>query len=116
MPRLRISLTLLAIAASALIAPLQTWGAVAGSSRPDCVQGEHVRRTVESPILVSGLLAPDASLQASALAPETEEQRGESALIESRVPFLMPWWSFRKALDRPLAISPAALSHFHLRC
>jgi hypothetical protein len=116
MPRLRISLTLLAIAASALIAPLQAWGGAAGSSRIVCPEGNLARRTAESGMLVSGLLAPDATLQVSALASENEEQRGESALDESRVLFLMPWWSFRKALDRPLASSPAALSNFHLRC
>jgi len=109
------SLTLLAIVASVLVAPLQTWGVVAVSSLPDCLRGNLAQRTVEPTILSSGLLAPDTVLQVKALASEDEKQRGDSALGESQVSFLMPW-CFRKIPNRRLIAPPSILSLYHLRC
>ena len=112
---LRASLTLLAIVASVLVAPIQAWGGVAESSLPDYLRGNFAQRTVEPTILSSVLLAPDADLQVKALASEDEKQREESAPGESRVSFLMPW-CFRKVPDRRLIAPPSILSLYHLRC
>jgi len=112
---LRASLTLLAIVASLLVAPIRTWGVVAVSSLPDCLRGNFAQRTVEPTILSSELLAPHTVLQVKALASEDEKQRGESALGESRVSFLMPW-CFRKVPNRRLIVPPSVLSHYPLRC
>jgi hypothetical protein len=112
---LRASLTLLAIAASLLVAPKQTWGGVALTSMPDCLRANFARRTVESTTLSSVYSAPDAVLQLKAIAPEDEEQNGEFALGESRLSFLMPW-CFRKVTDRRLIAPSSILSLYHLRC
>lgn len=112
---LRSSLTMLAIVALVLVAPVRMFGNVAGSYLSECLEEQFAQRTVEPTILSSDLAAPDAVPQVSALAPEIEKPLGESALGESRVFLLMPW-CFRKALDRRLIASPSVLSHYHLRC
>jgi len=112
---LSVSLTLLAIATSVLVVPVQTWQVVAESSSPDCLRDNFARRTVETTILSSVLLTPDTVLRVKAFAPEEEQQGGESALGQSRVSFLMPW-CFRKIPDRRLIAPLSVLSLYHLRC
>jgi len=109
------SLTLLAIVASVLVAPMQAWGGVAVSSLPTCLRGNFAQRTVEPPILCSVLSAPDAVQQVKALASEDEKQREESAPGESRVSFLMPG-SFLKVPDRRSIAPPSVLALYPLRC
>jgi hypothetical protein len=112
---LRTTLTLLAMIALVLVAPMRMLGSVAGTSRSICLQSQFVPDTEEPSILSSDLSAPDAVLQVTALAAEKEKSSSESALDESRVFFLTPW-CFRKASDRCLFASPPDLSHYHLRC
>jgi len=116
---LRTSLTLLAIATSMLVAPLQTWGSVAAPPGPVCLQGDLAQGTVESATLSSVLLSSDAVLKEQALAPEDKDEdedlRGDSALGESRISFLIHW-CFCKATDLRLIAFRPVPSLYHLRC
>lgn len=114
---LRTSLTFLAIAASVLVAPIQTWGSVPVSPLPDCPLGDDAQGTAKSISLSGVVLTSDAVLKEHAIASEDkdEDPRGESALAESRIPFLL-CWCFRKAPDRPLIALRSVLTLYHLRC
>lgn len=109
------TLTLLAMIALVLVAPMRMLGSVTGTSLSICLQSQFAQDTGEPSILSSDLSAPDAVLQVTALAAEKEKSSSESALDESRVFFLMPC-CFRKASDLCLFASPPDLSHYHLRC
>jgi len=113
----RTTLTLLAIAASVLSAPMEPWGSVPGSLRFDPSEAVVAQGSDESAGLSSALPASETVLKEHALAPEDkdEESYGGSALDESRISFLVAW-CFPKAPGRRLSPVHTVASLYRLRC
>jgi hypothetical protein len=105
----------LALLASVLVAPIQTSGFVAVSSRPECLFRNFALPPGHLPAHLSAATATDSVLQMKALPTEDEEQDGADALDEPRVSFLIPS-SFRKVFDRQSIAPRSILSLYPLRC
>lgn len=105
----------LALLASAVVAPIQTWGRSTLSARYDYLRRNFALPAGQPATCLSAATATDAALQMKALPSEDEEQDGADAPDEPRVSFLIPS-SFRKILDRQSIPPLSILSLYPLRC